>query len=78
MHDTNASYILYKKLFFNKFTLISTGTWFVIINNSAKKDSLKSNKDKIICCLCLLLDYILIISKILKDYLRLKLRKMIF
>ena len=45
MHDTNASYILYKKLFFNKFTLISTGTWFVIINNSAKKNSLKSNKD---------------------------------
>ena len=45
IHDSNASYLLFKNQSFKKFTLISSGTWFVIINNAAKKNILKPLKD---------------------------------
>ena len=41
IHDSNASYLLFKNQSFKKFTLISSGTWFIIINNAAKKNILK-------------------------------------
>lgn len=45
VHDSSACYFLYQKLYQKKFTLISTGTWIVIFNQTMKTKYLDEKKE---------------------------------
>ena len=45
VHDSNASYFYFKNSNFKNFTLISSGTWYIIFNQKTKLKELKANLD---------------------------------
>ena len=45
VHDSNASYLYFKNSNFKNFTLISSGTWYIIFNQKTKLKKLKTNLD---------------------------------
>ena len=45
IHDSNASYLYFKNSNFKNFTLISSGTWYIIFNQKTKLKKLQTNLD---------------------------------
>lgn len=45
IHDSNASYLYFKNSKLKNFTLVSTGTWYVIFNEKTKLSTLNPNLD---------------------------------
>ena len=45
VHDSNAAFYYYKSLGFSNFTLISTGTWVIILNPDCPLDRLDPARD---------------------------------
>ena len=45
VHDSNASYLYFKNSNLKNFTLISSGTWYIIFNQKTKLKELKANLD---------------------------------
>jgi len=45
VHDSNASYLYFKNSALKKFTLVSTGTWYIIFNQSTKISKLNPKLD---------------------------------
>ena len=45
VHDSNASYLYFKHSNLKNFTLISSGTWYIIFNQKTKLKELKANLD---------------------------------